>query len=149
MISLDELKQKLIKEYDLQDNTLSCGSFLSSDEDYDYEFNDNQEELKNIFANTSELEKFYKEMAKHPTKVKQIEDAIDQGDNFRLYFTTNDYMRKFLIMHDENPDDFYRILRKEELFLNTCLKTFGFNNCLIVINPMELLENIKKMLGLN
>ena len=47
-------------------------------------------------------------------------------------------MKELGEMRYSDPDRFYRIIRKEELFLNTCLQTFGFHNYLVSLNPDKL-----------
>jgi len=117
MISLDEIKEKLIARYNLQDS--SCG-FSGSD---------------------SQLTEFDQMLRKYPEKVAEIEEQIGKGEDFRSYFVDKNSVKELLKLHEEDVDTFYRILRKEELFINTCLKTFGLDNIIISLNPDTLLEN--------
>lgn len=84
------------------------------------------------------MEQLTEKMIADPERVAQIEEEIGQGEEFRIYFADKDSLKDFMAMHDEDVDKFYRILRKEELFLNTCLQTFGFHNYLVSLNPDKL-----------
>lgn len=117
MISLDEIKQKLIARYNLQDS--SCG----------------------FSGSFTQLTDFVALMEQNPEKVNEIEEQIGQGEDFRSYFVNKQAVKDLLRLHEEDVDAFYRILRKEELFLNTCLKTFGLDNMIISLNPDTLLEH--------
>lgn len=116
MISLNEVKQKLIARYNLQDS--SCG----------------------FSGDTEPMTEFEHMMQKYPEKVSEIEEQIGQGEDFRSYFANKKSMKELFRLHEEDVDSFYRILRKEELFINTCLKIFGMNNIIISLNPETLLE---------
>ena len=122
MITLDELKNRLIKEYDLHPSK-SVPHFSSS-----------------VMEKVSQL------MMENPEKVQEIEDYVGKGEEFRLYFSDKTYMRKLIQMHKDDVDGFYRILRKEELFLNTCLQTFGLKNAIIQLDPDTLLNNLENQL---
>ena len=117
MISLNEIKQKLIARYNLQDS--SCG----------------------FSGSFTKLTDFVALMEQNPEKVNEIEEQIGQGEDFRSYFVNKQAVKDLLRLHEEDVDAFYRILRKEELFLNTCLKTFGLDNMIISLNPETLLEH--------
>lgn len=142
MITLEELKNRLINEYNLQGDSSPCGfsSYSDSYEDTTDYFNENP------FNNNKLLTEFYKKMMAEPYKVKEIEEQIANGEEFRCYFTNMEDMKKFVALHESDPDKFYRILRKEELFLNTCLMKFGFGNMLISLDPNKLLGDIEGML---
>ena len=60
------------------------------------------------------------------------------GEEFRVYFEDEESLKELGEMRYSDPDRFYRIIRKEELFLNTCLQTFGFHNYLVSLNPDKL-----------
>ena len=122
MITLDELKNRLIKEFDLHPSK-SVPHFSSS-----------------VMEKVSQL------MMENPEKVQEIEDYVGKGEEFRLYFSDKTYMRKLIQMHKDDVDGFYRILRKEELFLNTCLQTFGLKNAIIQLDPDTLLNNLEDQL---
>ena len=81
ILSLDEIKKRIIQENDLQ----NCGSFSTD-------------------------------------KQKNVQDTMN---------ILAQLMKKY-------PERFYRIIRKEELFLNTCLQTFGFHNYIVSLNPDKL-----------
>lgn len=117
MISLDEIKQKLIARYNLQDS--SCG----------------------FSGSLPQLTDFVALMEQNPDKVAEIEEQIGKGEDFRSYFVDKKAVQELLKLHEEDVDAFYRILRKEELFLNTCLKTFGLDNMIISLNPETLLDH--------
>ena len=122
MITLDELKNRLMKEYDLHPSK-SVPHFSSS-----------------VMEKVSQL------MLENPEKVQEIEEYVGKGEEFRLYFSDKSYMRKLIQMHKDDVDGFYRILRKEELFLNTCLQTFGLKNAIIQLDPDTLLNNLEDQL---
>ena len=122
MITLDELKNRLMKEYDLHPSK-SVPHFSSS-----------------VMEKVSQL------MLENPEKVQEIEESVGKGEEFRLYFSDKTYMRKLIQMHNDDVDGFYRILRKEELFLNTCLQTFGLKNAIIQLDPDTLLNNLENQL---
>lgn len=88
------------------------------------------------------LNRFYDCMNKNPLKVKEIEDQIAKGIDFRSYFENTESAKKLLELRTTDPDLFYTILRKEELFINTCLITFGFQGILISLNPDNLIDMI-------
>lgn len=123
MITLDELKNRLMKEYDLHPSK-SVPHFSSS-----------------------ALEKVSRLMLENPEKVQEIEEYVGKGEDFRLYFSDKTYMRKLIQMHNDDIDGFYRILRKEELFLNTCLQAFGLKNAIIQLDPDTLLKNLEDQLN--
>ena len=54
------------------------------------------------------------------------------------YPDVTDSLKELGEMRYSDPDRFYRIIRKEELFLNTCLQAFGFHNYLVSLNPDKL-----------
>ena len=85
-------------------------------------------------------------MLENPEKVQEIEEYVGKGEEFRLYFSDKTYMKKLIQMHNDDIDGFYRILRKEELFLNTCLQTFGLKNAIIQLDPDTLLNNLEDQL---
>lgn len=97
------------------------------------------------FSN-SVMEKVSQLMLENPEKVQEIEEYVGKGEEFRLYFSDKTYMRKLIQMHNDDIDGFYRILRKEELFLNTCLQTFGLKNAIIQLDPDTLLNNLEDQL---
>ena len=78
-------------------------------------------------------------------KFGYIEEQVGQGEDFRCYFTDKAMLKEFVKMHEEDVDSFYRILRKEELFLNTVLRTFGMGNMIISLNPDTLLRNLDEL----
>ena len=120
ILSLDEIKKRIIQENDLQ----NCGSFSTDKQK-------NVQETMNILA---EL------MKKYPERISEIERNISEGEEFRCYFEDEDSLKELGEMRYTDPDRFYRIIRKEELFLNTCLQTFGFHNYLVSLNPDKLFE---------
>ena len=122
MITLDELKNRLMKEYDLHPSK-SVPHFSNS-----------------VMEKVSQL------MLENPEKVQEIEEYVGKGEEFRLYFSDKTYMRKLIQMHNDDIDGFYRILRKEELFLNTCLQTFGLKNTIIQLDSDTLLNNLEDQL---
>lgn len=122
MITLDELKNRLTKEYDLH----PCKSVPH--------------------FSSSVMEKVSQLMLENPEKVQEIEEYVGKGEEFRLYFSDKTYMKKLIQMHNDDIDGFYRILRKEELFLNTCLQTFGLKNAIIQLDPDTLLNNLEDQL---
>lgn len=122
MITLDELKNRLMKEYDLHPSK-SVPHFSAT-----------------VMEKVSQL------MLENPEKVQEIEESVGKGEEFRLYFSDKTYMRKLIQMHNDDVDGFYRILRKEELFLNTCLQTFGLKNAIIQLDPDTLLNNLEDQL---
>lgn len=122
MITLDELKNRLTKEYDLH----PCKSVPH--------------------FSSSVMEKVSQLMLENPEKVQEIEEYVGKGEEFRLYFFDKTYMKKLIQMHNDDIDGFYRILRKEELFLNTCLQTFGLKNAIIQLDPDTLLNNLEDQL---
>ena len=95
---------------------------------------------------SSVMEKVSQLMLENPEKVQEIEEYVGKGEEFRLYFSDKSYMRKLIQMHKDDVDGFYRILRKEELFLNTCLQTFGLKNAIIQLDPDTLLNNLEDQL---
>ena len=120
ILSLDEIKKRIIQENDLQ----KCGSFSTDKQK-------NVQETMNILA---EL------LKKYPERIAEIERNISEGEEFRCYFEDEDSLKELGEMRYSDPDRFYRIIRKEELFLNTCLQTFGFHNYLVSLNPDKLFE---------
>ena len=120
ILSLDEIKKRIIQENDLQ----NCGSFSTDKQK-------NVQETMNILA---EL------MKKYPERIAEIERNISEGEEFRCYFEDEVSLKELGEMRYSDPDRFYRIIRKEELFLNTCLQTFGFHNYLVSLNPDKLFE---------
>lgn len=120
ILSLDEIKKRIIQENDLQ----NCGSFSTDKQK-------NVQETMNILA---ELMKNY------PERIAEIERNVSDGEEFRCYFEDEDSLKELGEMRYSDPDRFYRIIRKEELFLNTCLQTFGFHNYLVSLNPDKLFE---------
>ena len=121
MIELDEIKNRLKREYDLQGNTCRVSS-----------------------SSKTLMEKLTDKMNADPERVAQIEEEIGQGEEFRIYFADKDSLKDFMALHDEDVDKFYRILRKEELFLNTCLRAFGFGNVIISLDPNTLLASFEE-----
>ena len=118
ILSLDEIKKRLIAEKDLQPSrSISAVS-------------KNAKETMAILA---------KLMYEHPDKVAEIEEQIKGGgEEFRVYFEDEESLKELGEMRYSDTDRFYRIIRKEELFLNTCLQTFGFHNYLVSLNPDKL-----------
>lgn len=114
ILSLDEIKKRIIQENDLQ----KCGSFST----------DNQ----NTMALLSNL------MMKYPERIAEIEERVADGEEFRCYFEDEESLKELGEMRYTDPERFYRIIRKEELFLNTCLQTFGFYNYIVSLNPDKL-----------
>lgn len=117
MLKLDEIKKRLIEKYNLQVKS-TCG-----------------------VSSFSIMQKLSEKMMENPEKVEEIENNISQGEPFRYYFTDKESIKDFLELHDTDVDRFYRILRKEELFFNTCLQTFGFKNVIISLDPKTLLSS--------
>lgn len=120
ILSLDEIKKRIIQENDLQ----NCGSFST----------DKQKNVQETMNILTEL------MKKYPERIAEIERNISEGEEFRCYFEDEDSLKELGEMRYSDPDRFYRIIRKEELFLNTCLQTFGFHNYLVSLNPDKLFE---------
>lgn len=119
MLKLDEIKQILIKKYNLQVKpTCRVSSF-------------------------SIMKQLSEKMSENPEKVFEIEQNISNGEDFRQYFTDVNSVKEFLLLHETDVDRFYRILRKEELFLNTCLQAFGFKNVIISLDPQTLLASFE------
>ena len=118
ILSLDEIKKRIIQENDLQ----NCGAFSTDKQK-------NVQETMNILA---EL------MKKYPERIAEIERNVSDGEEFRCYFEDEDSLKELGEMRYSDPDRFYRIIRKEELFLNTCLQTFGFHNYIVSLNPDKL-----------
>lgn len=119
MLKLDEIKQILIKEYNLQVKP-TCG-----------------------VSSFSIMKQLSEKMLENPEKVFEIEQNISNGEDFRQYFTDVNSVKEFLLLHETDVDRFYRILRKEELFLNTCLQAFGFKNVIISLDPQTLLASFE------
>jgi hypothetical protein len=122
MVDLNEIKHILKKEYNLQGNT--CGVSLNP---------------FNFMSKLSELMSIYSD------KVAEFEEQIGKGEDFRSYFSDKQRLKEFMALHDEDIDSFYRILRKEELFLNTCLQAFGFKNIIISLDPNTLLDSFDNL----
>ena len=120
ILSLDEIKKRIIKENGLQ----KCGSFST----------DKQKNVQDTMNILSKL------MMKYPERIAEIEDQIAEGEEFRCYFEDEESLMELGEMRYTNPEQFYRILRKEELFLNTCLQIFGFHNYIVSLNPDKLFE---------
>ena len=118
ILSLDEIKQRLIQEKDLHTSGSSSADIKK-----------NVQDTMNVLA---EL------MMKYPEQIEEIEENIKDGEEFRCYFEDEDTLRELGEMRYSDPERFYRIIRKEELFLNTCLQTFGFHNYLVSLNPDKL-----------
>lgn len=119
MLKLDEIKQILIKKYNLQVKP-TCG-----------------------VSSFSIMKQLSEKMLENPEKVFEIEQNISNGEDFRQYFTDVNSVKEFLLLHETDVDRFYRILRKEELFLNTCLQAFGFKNVIISLDPQTLLASFE------
>lgn len=124
ILSLDEIKKRLIAEKDLQPSrSISAVS-------------KNAKETMAILA---------KLMYEHPDKVAEIEEQIKgDGEEFRVYFEDEESLKELGEMRYSDPDRFYRIIRKEELFLNTCLRAFGFGNVIISLDPNTLLASFEE-----
>jgi len=118
ILSLDEIKQRLIQEKDLHTSGSSSADIKK-----------NVQDTMTILA---EL------MMKYPEQIEEIEESIKDGEEFRCYFEDEDTLRELGEMRYSDPERFYRIIRKEELFLNTCLQSFGFHNYLVSLNPDKL-----------
>jgi hypothetical protein len=118
ILSLDEIKQRLIQEKDLHTSGSSSADIKK-----------NVQDTMTILA---EL------MMKYPEQIEEIEESIKDGEEFRCYFEDEDTLRELGEMRYSDPERFYRIIRKEELFLNTCLQAFGFHNYLVSLNPDKL-----------
>lgn len=118
ILSLDEIKQRLIQEKDLHTSGSSSADIKK-----------NVQDTMTILA---EL------MLKYPEQIEEIEESIKDGEEFRCYFEDEDTLRELGEMRYSDPERFYRIIRKEELFLNTCLQAFGFHNYLVSLNPDKL-----------
>ena len=118
ILSLDEIKKRIIQEKGLQ----KCGSFTT----------DKQHNVQEIMLILAQL------MKKYPEQITEIEEKISDGEPFRIYFEDAESLTELGEMRYSDPDRFYSILRKEELFLNTCLQTFGFHNYLVSLNPDKL-----------
>lgn len=118
ILSLDEIKQRLIQEKDLHTSGSSSADIKK-----------NVQDTMTIIA---EL------MMKYPEQIEEIEESIKDGEEFRCYFEDEDTLRELGEMRYSDPERFYRIIRKEELFLNTCLQAFGFHNYLVSLNPDKL-----------
>ena len=118
ILSLDEVKKRIIQENDLQ----KCGSFST----------DKQKNVQNTMALLSKL------MMKYPERIIEIEAQIADGEEFRCYFEDEESLKELGELRYTDPERFYRIIRKEELFLNTCLQTFGFHNYIVSLNPDKL-----------
>lgn len=124
IIPFKDIKAKLIEEYDLQvDPCESIPSFMDSP-------------VNSGMALLSQI------MSKFPDKIQEIEESISDGEDFRSYFADAESLKELKDLHETDVDKFYRILRKEELFLNTCLQTFGFNNYIISLNPKTLFDDM-------
>ena len=80
-------------------------------------------------------------MSKYPDTVAEIEENIADGEDFRIHFSDEDCLDEFGKLRYSDPEKFYRILRKEEQFLNTCLQTFGFMNYIVSLDPDKLFGN--------
>lgn len=118
ILSLDEIKKRIIKDRGLQE----CRAPSSVSK--------NAKETMTILS---------KLMMQYPEKIAEIEEQIKgDGEEFRVYFENEDSLKELGEMRSSDPDRFYTILRKEELFLNTCLQTFGFHNYLVSLNPDKL-----------
>lgn len=118
ILSLDEIKQRLIQEKDLHTSGSSSADIKK-----------NVQDTMTILA---EL------MMKYPEQIEEIEESIKDGEEFRCYFEDEDTLRELGEMRYSDQERFYRIIRKEELFLNTCLQAFGFHNYLVSLNPDKL-----------
>lgn len=118
ILSLDEIKKRIIKENGLH----KCGSFST----------DKQKNVQNTMALLSNL------MMKYPERIAEIEEQVADGEEFRCYFEDEESLNELGEMRYTDPERFYRIIRKEELFLNTCLQTFGFHNYIVSLNPDKL-----------
>jgi hypothetical protein len=114
--SLQEIKESIMETRDLHVN---CGSSSSN----------KQEDTMYLLSMI---------MEKYPEKIAEIEESIGEGEDFRAYFSDNASLKELKELRRTDPDRFYRILRKEELFLNTCLQTFGFSKYIISLNPDKL-----------
>ena len=117
-LSLDEIKKRIIQENDLQ----KCGSFSTDKQK-------NVQDTMNILAQL---------MKKYPERIAEIEEQVADGEEFRCYFEDEESLKELGEMRYTDPERFYRIIRKEELFLNTCLQTFGFHNYIVSLNPDKL-----------
>ena len=116
ILSLDEIKKRIMREKDL--HTSRSSSAVNAQE---------------TMAILSKL------MVKYPEKIAEIEKQVMGDDEeFRVYFEDEESLKELGEMRYYDPDRFYRIIRKEELFLNTCLQTFGFHNYLVSLNPDKL-----------
>lgn len=118
ILSLDEIKKRIIQENDLQ----KCGSFSTDKQK-------NVQDTMNILAQL---------MKKYPERIAEIEEQVADGEEFRCYFEDEESFKELGELRYTDPERFYRILRKEELFLNTCLQTFGFHNYIVSLNPDKL-----------
>lgn len=114
--SLQEIKEAIMESRDLH---IDCGPSSSN----------KQEDTMYLLSMI---------MQKYPEKIAEIEESIGEGEDFRAYFSDNDSLKELKELRHSDPDHFYRILRKEELFLNTCLQTFGFSRYIISLNPDKL-----------
>lgn len=122
ILSLDEIKTRLIQEKDLQ----PCGSYST----------DKQKQIQDTMTILAEL------MMKYPERIAEIEESISDGEEFRCYFEDEESLRDLKELRYSDTERFYRIIRKEELFLNTCLQTFGFHNYLVSLNPDKLFGDL-------
>lgn len=152
-LTLHKVKDTIIETRNLQVSEEPVDSYVdpytdSYTNDYDEIMDDDNfnEILSKILGKketyTEKLARFYKKMAENESIVNEIEEKIGKGLDFRVYFSTKEKAKELMSLRTEDTEKFYKILRKEELFLNTCLQTFGFYDIIISLDPDKLLDNI-------
>ena len=67
-----------------------------------------------------------------------VNENVVFTSQYKYYFEDEESLKELGEMRYTDPERFYRIIRKEELFLNTCLQTFGFHNYIVSLNPDKL-----------
>ena len=148
-ITFEDIKNTIKKKLDsrVEDNNSTFDSDFSFDNNFDdyndfsYNYDNDNENTLDFVNNMSDdiMTRFYTLMSKYPEKVREIEKAVGKGEDFRVYFSTKEELQKLASKRYSDPEFFYRIWRKEEAFLNICLKTFGFYEVYIFLDPDKFL----------
>lgn len=82
----------------------------------------------------------YEFMEENAELVLELQLKIGKGVNFREYFENIEKFKELRNMRKTNPDKFYDIIRKEELFLNYILQYSGVGNAMISFNIEKMFD---------
>lgn len=127
-LTLDELKNRLMKRYGVSP---AVRTFKSS-------YNTSENTVDDILDAITEF------IQNYPEKTLELIEFVGKGEDFRYYFSDMEAVKELAALRTSDPDSFYRILKKEELFINYILRSMkAYNNVIISLGP-EYIDNLLK-----